>query len=139
MPLDMNGPVLLAGAGKMGMALLLGWLERGLDPQSVFVQEPSPSAAAQQLLSRHGIKVAARFDSMQPPPAVIVVAVKPQVVDEVFPSLAKLVGPETVVLSIAAGKSIASFERHLPADTSLVRAMPNTPAAIGRGISGAVA
>src|SRR4051812_18271546 len=98
MSLDMDGPILLAGAGKMGTALLSGWLGRGLDPQIVFVQEPSPSAAAQQLLAQHGVKVAARFDVMQPQPVVIVVAVKPQVVDEVFPSLANLAGPETVVL-----------------------------------------
>ncbi len=70
---------------------------------------------------------------------VIVVAVKPQAMDEVFPPLAKIAGPETVVMSIAAGKTIASFERYLPAGTAVVRAMPNTPAAIGRGITGAVA
>ncbi len=59
--------------------------------------------------------------------------------EQVFPPLAKLAGPGTVVLSIAAGKSIASFEKHLAPGSAVVRAMPNTPAAIGRGITGAVA
>jgi pyrroline-5-carboxylate reductase len=70
---------------------------------------------------------------------VIVVAVKPQVIDEVFPPLAKLAGKNTVVLSIAAGRTIAGFEKHLPKGTAVVRSMPNTPAAIGRGITVGVA
>jgi pyrroline-5-carboxylate reductase len=72
------------------------------------------------------------------PPAVIVVAVKPQVMDEVFPPLARLAGKGTVVLSIAAGRTIAGFERHLAPGVAVIRSMPNTPAAIGRGITVAV-
>lgn len=139
MSLQLNGPVVLAGAGKMGAALLEGWLERGLDPASIVIQEPNLSGSALDLANRHGIKTAASLAPLDKAPAVIVVAVKPQVMDDVFPGLAKVSGPETVVISIAAGKTLQSFERHLQAGTAVIRAMPNTPAAIGRGITGAVA
>lgn len=134
----LRGPVLLAGAGKMGTAMLSGWLARGLDPKQVLVQDPLLAGDATDLVRKFGLRAAAQFESLTEKPAVIVAAVKPQVMDAVFPSLAKHAGPGTVVLSIAAGKSLASFERHLPPKTAVVRAMPNTPAAIGRGITGAV-
>jgi pyrroline-5-carboxylate reductase len=139
MSLKLNGSVVLAGAGKMGAALLAGWLERGLDPATILIQEPHLSGAALDLTKAHGIHAAPVLDAQATPPAVIVVAVKPQAMEDVFPALAKMAGPETVVVSIAAGKTIESFERHLPQGTAVVRAMPNTPAAIGRGITGAVA
>jgi pyrroline-5-carboxylate reductase len=139
MPLKSNGYVVLAGAGKMGAALLAGWLDRGLDPASVVIQEPNLAGSALELVQRHDIKTVGSSEPPAPPPAVIVVAVKPQVMEDAFPALAKVAGPETVVMSIAAGKTLASFERHLPPGTAVVRAMPNTPAAIGRGITGAVA
>lgn len=139
MPLQLNGPVVLAGAGKMGAAMLEGWLEQGLDPASVLIQDPNLAGAALDLANRHGIKSAAELGPLDAAPAVIVAAVKPQVMDDVFPALAKLAGSETVVVSIAAGKTLASFERHLPPGAAVIRAMPNTPAAIGRGITGAVA
>ena len=138
MSLSFDSPVLLAGAGKMGAAMLAGWLERGLDPKNVIVQEPELKGEAAELVARHGIRVLSAATNLERPPSVIVVAVKPQVMDQVFPALAKLAGPATVFLSIAAGRSIASFEKHLAANTAVVRAMPNTPAAIGRGITGAV-
>ncbi|MFT3730067.1 MAG: pyrroline-5-carboxylate reductase [Hyphomicrobium sp.] len=139
MALKLNGSVVLAGAGKMGAAMLAGWLERGLDPSQVIIQEPHLSGAALELAKTHGIKSATTIEPQSRSPAVIVVAVKPQVMEDVFPPLAKIAGRDTVVMSIAAGKTIASFERHLPVGTAVVRAMPNTPAAIGRGITGAVA
>lgn len=139
MSLKLDGSVVLAGAGKMGAAMLAGWLENGLDPGSVVIQEPKLSGAALELAQKHGITSQSVLEAQSSPPAVIVVAVKPQVMDDVFPALAKIAGPKTVVMSIAAGKTIASFEKHLPAGVAVVRAMPNTPAAIGRGITGAVA
>lgn len=139
MALQFDGPVLLAGAGKMGAAMLSGWLARGLSPRDVLIQEPQLAGEAAELAAKHGITVSPSFESLPASPAVIIAAVKPQVMDQVFPPLAKLAGPGTVVLSIAAGKSIASFEKHLASGAAVVRAMPNTPAAIGRGITGAVA
>lgn len=139
MSLKFDGPVLLAGAGKMGAAMLSGWLAQGLSPADVIIQEPNLAGEAAELAKRHGIAAHAVVADLAAQPAVIVAAVKPQVMDEVFAPLAKLAGPGTVVLSIAAGKSIASFEKHLKPGAAVVRAMPNTPAAIGRGITGAVA
>jgi pyrroline-5-carboxylate reductase len=138
MTLKIDGTLLLAGAGNMGAALLAGWLERGLEPARILVQDPAPPPPAKALLDRHGIAAQAVVGALTEPPAVIVVAVKPQVMGEVFPPLAKLAGKKTVVLSIAAGRTIAGFERHLASGAAVIRSMPNTPAAIGRGITVAV-
>src|SRR5215510_9095361 len=138
MTLKIDGSLLLAGAGNMGAALLAGWLDRGLDPSVVQIQDPSPPSATRALLERHRLAASPRLEPLSKAPAVIVVAVKPQVMDEVFPALARHAGPQTVVLSIAAGRALAGFERHLPARAAVVRAMPNTPAAIARGITVAV-
>ena len=86
MTLKIDGTLLLAGAGNMGAALLAGWLERGLDPAHILVQDPAPPPRAKELLDRHGIAAQATVDALPEPPAVIVVAVKPQVMDEVFPA-----------------------------------------------------
>jgi pyrroline-5-carboxylate reductase len=104
----------------------------------VIVQDPDPAKAVADLLADNGIDVLPFIDELTQPPGVILLAVKPQLMDEVLPPLAKLAGPHTLLLSIAAGRRIASFEKHLPGG-AVVRAMPNTPAAIGRGITAAVA
>lgn len=135
MTLTFNGPLLLAGAGKMGGALLSGWLKRGLDPAQVAVQDPGPPAEVAALLAEYGILARATLGPLPKAPEVIVAAVKPQAMDGVFANLAKLADPHTLVISIAAGKTLASFERHLADSAAVVRAMPNTPAAIGRGIT----
>ena len=136
MALELPGPLLLAGAGKMGGALLEGWLARGMKPSQVLVQDPAPGEAVAALIKRHQI---ARIDpaglSPTAPPSVILVAVKPQIMDAAFTPLAKIAGPGTLVLSIAAGRTIASFEKHLAPGAAVVRAMPNTPAAVGRAIT----
>lgn len=139
MSLTTDGPVLLAGAGKMGTAMLAGWLARGLAPEHVYVQDPELSADARQLIDKHQLRAGPSFDHLPRPPAVIVVAVKPQVMDQVFGPLAHHCGRGTAVLSVAAGRSIESLERHLPPQSAVIRAMPNTPAMIGRGITGAFA
>ena len=138
MSLVIDGPVVLAGAGKMGAALLQGWLSRGLAASSIIIQDPALSGDAAEIARRHEIRVEDQLTQLDRAPAVIVAAVKPQVMDQVFPQLAKFAALNTVVLSIAAGRSIASFEKHLAPGIAVVRAMPNTPAAIGRGITGAV-
>ncbi len=137
MSFTLDGPLLLAGAGKMGGAILEGLLARGLDARQVIVQEPSPAPAVAAFLADHAIDIVPYIDALTSPPAVIVMAVKPQIVDEVMPGLAKLAGPQTLLLSIAAGRPLAAFEKYLP-HTAVVRAMPNTPAAIQRGITVAV-
>lgn len=138
MPLQLDGTLLLAGAGNMGHALLAGWLQGGLEPRRIMVQDPAPQPHIRQELEARGIKVHAEVAAAPEPPAVVLLAVKPQVVDQVLPQLAKLVGAGTVVVSIAAGQQIAGLAARLPEGTALVRAMPNTPASVGRGITVAV-
>lgn len=138
MTLSLAGPLLLVGAGKMGGALLEGWLRQGLDPKSVFIQDPAPSAQVEALAARHGIAAGLAPD-LPGEPSVVVIAVKPQVTDKLLPEVEPLLGEKTVVLSIAAGRTLGGLAHHLPPDTAIVRAMPNTPAAIGQGMSVAVA
>lgn len=123
----------------MGSALLSGLLSNGLDPSQIFVQDPAPTAAMADQLVRQGIAVTPVIKTLPVTPSVILAAVKPQLMDEVFPPLAQLAGPSTLILSIAAGRTIASFARYLPAHTAIIRSMPNTPAAIGRGMTVCVA
>jgi pyrroline-5-carboxylate reductase len=130
--------LLLVGCGKMGGALLGGWLERGVDPASVTVVEPYGGEA---IHDRHGVAVVADAPALRGDfaPEIVTFAVKPQGMDDIVPAYRRFVRPETVFLSIAAGRTIASFERHLGDRAAIVRSMPNTPAAVGRGITVACA
>ena len=130
-------PLVLVGAGKMGSALLGGWLARGLDPNAVVVVDPKPPADSTAMLRKAGIGARAE------PPAgvtakVIVVAVKPQIVGDVLPPLRSLVGKDTVVLSIAAGTMLKNLKAGI-GDAAIVRSIPNTPAQVGRGVTVAIA
>jgi pyrroline-5-carboxylate reductase len=139
MRFTLDGPLLLVGAGKMGGALLSRLLAHGLDPRTVVVQDPEPTGEAANLLAESGIDVLPVVDELSMPPTVILLAVKPQVMETVLPQVARVAGPDTLYLSIAAGRRIAGLEAKLPAGASVVRAMPNTPAAIGRGVTVAIA
>ncbi len=130
--------LVLVGGGKMGGALLGGWLKRGVKATDVTVVEPDADAA-RALAATHKVAVVAKPDAVKGKPATVVLAVKPQVMDSVAPAYAGHAGGDTVFLSIAAGKTIGYFEGKLGADAAIVRAMPNTPAAVGRGITVAVA
>ncbi|MCB1444136.1 MAG: pyrroline-5-carboxylate reductase [Methyloceanibacter sp.] len=138
MTLSLTGPLLLVGAGKMGGALLEGWLKQGLDPKKIFVREPSPSPAMDALAERHGIAASAN-PKLPEAPAVVVLAVKPDQAETVLTDIAASIGPGTVVLSIAAGRTLESLARALPPKSAVVRAMPNTPASVGAGITVCVA
>jgi pyrroline-5-carboxylate reductase len=120
--------LVLLGCGKMGSAMLAGWLDRGLPASSVWVIDPKPS----DWVRAQGVHLNAALPER---PAIVLVAVKPQMMGDALPTIAELGGGDTLFVSVAAGTSIAEFERILGAETSIVRAMPNTPAAIGRGIS----
>jgi pyrroline-5-carboxylate reductase len=130
-----KGPIVLAGAGKMGGAMLSGWLARGLDANNVVVIEPQPAAEISALAAK-GVR-------LNPAPkevgaaATLVVALKPQSFREAGAMLKSFAAPSTLVVSIMAGTTIAGIA-HV-CGGSVVRAMPNTPAAIGRGITVAVA
>ena len=129
------GPVALVGAGKMGGAMLEGWLALGLEPQQALVIDPKPAPEIQTLAGR-GVTLNPPRSTMSKA-RVVFLAVKPQVAAEVLPGVSGLVGDDTVVVSIMAGKTLAFLESVLPG-AALVRAMPNTPAAIGRGMTVAV-
>jgi len=130
-----NGSIVLAGAGKMGGAMLTGWLAQGLDAKRVAVIEPAPSPEISRL-AKKGVR-------LNPTPndtgaiAALVIAVKPQSFREAGAALTPLTASSTLVVSIMAGTPIALLEQ--VCGGSVVRAMPNTPAAIGRGITVAVA
>ena len=129
-------PLVLIGAGNMGGAMLNGWLDAGMDPSTIVVVDPKPSEAMAARLASAGV----RCESARPEgliAGILMLAVKPQLMDAVLAGLSGLVGPQTVSLSIAAGKTIAYFEERLGG--AVVRTIPNTPAMVGRGITGAVA
>jgi pyrroline-5-carboxylate reductase len=133
---DLSGTILLVGAGKMGSALLEGWLALGLDPKFAAVLEPQPSHELIGLSGR-GLRLNPAPSAIGETSAIIV-AVKPQTASEVMPALASYVAAGTVVVSIMAGQTLGFLEQALSRRAALVRAMPNTPAAIGRGITVAV-
>ena len=136
MTLSLERPLVLMGAGKMGGALLSGWLDKGLSPAQVYVLDPAPSPEIGQIVTVRNIALNAPVhDIAAAKPAVVLIAVKPQAMGEVLPGLALLTAPETLFISIAAGTSLHRLKELLGAEVHAVRAMPNTPAAIGRGIT----
>ncbi|AOZ68679.1 pyrroline-5-carboxylate reductase [Rhodobacter xanthinilyticus] len=120
--------LVLLGCGKMGSAMLAGWLKGGLAPGSVHVIDPHPS----EWLAGTGVSVNGPLPAA---PAVVVVAVKPQMMGAALPQLAAMGAGETLFVSIAAGTTLATYAEILGPRAPVVRAMPNTPAAIGRGIT----
>jgi len=130
-----RGPIVLVGGGKMGAALLAGWLAEGVAAEDIVVVEPHP-ATMQALKARFKIQVVDDVPAIfARPPSLVLFAVKPQGLDAVVPLYKSLVAPDSCFLSIAAGKTLGYFERHLGKDAAIVRAMPNTPAAVGRGMT----
>lgn len=124
--------LVLLGCGKMGSALLAGWMARGVAASAFWVVEPNPS----DWLQAQGVHL---NQALPPHPAVCLVAVKPQMMGGALPAISALGNGDTLFLSIAAGTTIATFEMVLGSQTPIVRAMPNTPAAVGRGITALVA
>jgi pyrroline-5-carboxylate reductase len=120
--------LVLLGCGKMGSAMLAGWLARGLPASSVWVMDPHPS----DWLSEQGVHLNVTLPDT---PAVVLVAVKPQMMSEALPLLRHMGQGNTVFLSVAAGIPISYFEDVLGEETPVIRAMPNTPAAISQGIT----
>ncbi|MCK8778472.1 pyrroline-5-carboxylate reductase [Rhizobium sp. NTR19] len=137
MALSKLGSIVLIGAGNMGGAMLSGWLKKGVPGASVTVIDPKPSDAMQQVIADAGARhFEALPDDIQAD--ILFLAVKPQLMDAVLPPLKRVVGQNTVVVSVAAGKTLGYLQTHL-GEAAMVRAMPNTPAMIGRGVTGAYA
>ncbi|WP_407495259.1 pyrroline-5-carboxylate reductase [Pseudooceanicola sp. MF1-13] len=120
--------LVLVGCGKMGGAMLSGWLKGGLPGSSVWVKDPNPA----DWLTTAGINLNSDFPDA---PAVAIIAVKPQMMGDALPQVAALGGGDTLIISVAAGTPISRFEDVFGSDTPIIRAMPNTPAAVGRGIT----
>lgn len=120
--------LVILGCGKMGSAMLERWLRQGLSPDAVWVLDPQPS----DWLKGTGVHINAGVPKA---PAMALIAVKPQMMSDALPALKPLAQAGTLFVTVAAGTKIAAYERTLGAQTALVRAMPNTPAAIGRGIT----
>jgi pyrroline-5-carboxylate reductase len=127
--------LLLVGCGKMGAALLAGWVAAGTAPRPIFVVEPKPAVGA--VPADSAVTCVASADALPQGfhPSVVVLATKPQVMDEVVPAYRRFAGAGTAFVSIAAGRTIAYFEKHLGTGAAVVRSMPNTPAMVGRGIT----
>ncbi|HEX2216705.1 MAG TPA: pyrroline-5-carboxylate reductase, partial [Xanthobacteraceae bacterium] len=131
------GTLLLVGAGNMGKALLTGWIDLGLPPSSISVLQPEPTLQIADLV-HCGLRLNPAPNEL-PQADVIVLAVKPQVAADVLPGVKPFAAPATLTLSIMAGRTLAFLAGGLPAGSAVVRAMPNTPAAIGRSMTVAVA
>jgi len=126
--IERRGMVLL-GCGKMGSAMLAGWLREGLSGRAVWVLDPMPS---DWLKAQQGIHI---NEDLPESPAVVLIAVKPQMMGEALPALKPLAGGDTLFVTVAAGTPIAAYEAALGAGCRIIRSMPNTPAAVGKGIT----
>ncbi len=131
--ISFTGALVLVGAGKMGDALLRGWLGRGLPGRQIVIFEPAPSAELLALATAQAIRLNPAVTDVTDA-AVLVLAVKPQAMQDVLPRFIPLTRDGALVLSIAAGKPVRFFEQVFTG-AAIVRAMPNTPAAIGQGMS----
>ena len=129
------GPLLLVGCGKMGGALLRGWLARGIAGKDVFVVDPAPRGLED--VQARGVTIVTAIDQLPPTmqPGIVLLAIKPQFMDDGLPPYRRFAKPGVAFLSIAAGKTVAYLRGKLGTDAAIVRSMPNTPAAVGRGMS----
>jgi pyrroline-5-carboxylate reductase len=130
--------LVLMGAGKMGGAMLEGWLAGGLDAGGLTVIDPNAGESLQALARSHGFALNPPLEAITEPEA-LVLGVKPQMLDAAAPALAHLAGPATLVVSILAGKTMSNLAARAPRATAFVRAMPNLPASVRRGVTGVAA
>ena len=138
MPLSVIKSITLIGAGKMGGAMLHGWLKKGLAAKAVTVVDPHVGSEAFSMLIEFGIRHLKSVDELETPPEVVVIAIKPQHMGELLPDLSRRIAKDTLVLSIAAGTPLDKIAGGLNAGP-VIRVMPNTPAQVGQGMSVAVA
>jgi pyrroline-5-carboxylate reductase len=131
---NLNGKLVLIGAGKMGTAMLEGWLKAGVRGDQVVIFDPAPPAETLALIKSHAITHNPAPDAVTGI-EVILLAIKPQMVDEVLPGLKALAREKPLVVSVVAGKTIAALKRHFGQDVPVIRTIPNTPSAVGCGIT----
>jgi pyrroline-5-carboxylate reductase len=128
--------LVLVGAGKMGGAMLEGWLAGGLPAKAVTVLDPHPSDAMTALCMARGC---ALNPALILPPDVLLLAIKPQMLEAAAPMLQEITSPDTLLVSVLAGKTIANLAERIPEPAAMIRTIPNTPAAVHRGITAAFA
>lgn len=126
-----TGGLVLLGCGKMGTAMLEGWLANGVPVGSVWIMDPYPSERL-VTLANEGLHL---NEPLPASPAICIIAVKPQMIGEALPQIKAMGNGTTVFLSVAAGTTIPTLAEILGAQAPIIRAMPNTPAAVGRGIT----
>lgn len=129
----MNFSVMLVGAGNMGGAMLKGWIANGMKPENITVLDPAPSEKMKNTLLKSKIWHTESPKGMSAPD-VLLLAIKPQMMDEVLPQLGELVAENTVVVSVAAGTTLSTICDAL-GDVAAIRVMPNTPSLVLRGMS----
>ena len=134
MTFELRGTLVLVGAGKMGGAMLEGWLKGGADPKKIAVIDPSPPPEVKSLIEKHAVRWNPAISGIADA-EVLLVALKPQAMEDVLPGVVPLGASKPLIISVAAGKTIASFERHFGGSAAIIRTIPNTPAAVGRGIT----
>jgi pyrroline-5-carboxylate reductase len=135
---NLPSSLVLVGGGKMGGAMLEGWLRVGLSADAASVIDPDPSPDLKTLCASKGVALNPSLDVLGHP-EVLVLAIKPQSLDDAAPGLVPLAGQNTMLISVLAGKTVANLDAAVPGCGGIVRAMPNLPAAIARGATGAYA
>lgn len=136
MTLSIDGTVLVIGAGKMAMAMIKGWLANGLPAANVILYHAAPSARTVSIAGEYGLKLVRELPSESP--RLILMSVKPQMFGDIYPVVRQALGSQTVLLSVAAGISLSTIAKETSTDR-VVRAMPNTPSQVGKGVTGLVA
>jgi len=123
------GPLWLAGCGNMAGAMLARWIEEGVDPAHVSVIRPSGAAAGE------GVRVTTAYPEDEVP-AIVLLGMKPYQLDTVAAALAPILDKETILISILAGVELASLRARFPSPRTIVKAMPNLPVRLGKGVIG---
>jgi len=135
MMINLEGTLTLVGAGKMGAALLSGWLSGAVPKNQIQIVDPNPPSETAELISNNDLT----HNPDPSPSSVLILAVKPQILDTVLASVSGFIDDQTLVISIAAGRTLSSLAKLLPASCAIVRTMPNLPAEIGMGMTVACA
>ncbi|GHF18918.1 pyrroline-5-carboxylate reductase [Kordiimonas sediminis] len=131
-----HAPLILVGCGNMGRAMAEGWLQAGLRPEALFVVDPGVTSGLLPGVPDDNYHTSADDLPSGIKAQALILATKPQIMDVALPPLASCVDAGSLVISVAAGVRVARFQQAFPHAPKIVRVMPNTPAAVGAGISG---